>query len=303
MAACDVGGITLPDGPIIIGGGACKTPARTKEWLSVFPVESGSYTPPPRSGNTGKVLWPATFEAFLETGAGINSYNMPNMGYDAAATELESYEGPQPLIVNIAAFSIWDYVRGVEKFSALKSVSAITLNLSCPNSGHGEIMSFVRKDVAKLLKRLDRTKQTKPIWLKFSPYSNPAELKRMAELMNRYPRLVRAVVTCNTFPNAYAGPDTIDPNNGMGGLSGRALREIARGQCRQWRQHLDPSIDVIGVGGITTGDDVIDRLHDGAKAVQITSLAHWAGTPNNFNEQLLKPETAGRLLTYLTANN
>lgn len=299
MFSCTAGGVIFPHGPFMIGAGVCKTPARTLEWLKVAAVESGSYTPESRPGNTGKVFWPETLEEFLECGVGLNSYNMPNMGYVEAAKQLALYAGEQPLLVNIAGFSVADYLLGIEIFSALKSVSAIVLNLGCPNSGHGEIMSFSIDDVASLLKAIASSPPPKPIWLKFSPYTNPAELRRMAELVNFYPNLVRAVVTCNTIPNCYAGPGTIDPNNGLAGMSGPAILPFARGQTRQFRQHLDIKIDVVGVGGITTGNDIIDRLADGAKLTQLVSLAHWAGDPDTFHEHLLNPATSGRFTEYL----
>lgn len=109
-----------------------------------------------------------------------------------------------------------------------------------------------------------------------------------------------AVVTCNTFPLAYAGEKSITAQGGFAGLSGLAMKPIALGQVRQFRQHLDERIAVIGVGGITTGDDIVDFLEAGAVGVEITSLAHWAGDPRSFQERLLDEETASRFLEHLT---
>lgn len=134
-----------------------------------MPVESDSYTPVQRDGNSGRVLYPETLEEFLAKGGGINSYNMPNMGYKAAA-ELASYAGRQPLLVSVAGFSIEDYLLGSKTFAPLDSVSAIVFNVGCPNSGHGEIMSFLPRVVNELLTQLSLVPQPRPIWLKFSPY-------------------------------------------------------------------------------------------------------------------------------------
>jgi len=305
MPQWEVGGVKLPHGPYMIGAGVCKTPARTAEWLKVVPVVSGSYTPEQRDGNPGKVVYPESMGDFLRLGYGLNSYGMPNMGFIAAAQQFQNMESEQPLIVSVAGFSIDDYIRGVALFARLPNVSAIELNLGCPNTqgDHPDIMSFNPGAVRKILENLSTLQGgcRKPIWLKFSPYSNPAELKRMAELVNGFNDDLRlTVVTCNTFPNAYAGESKIDPNNGMAGLSGPKIKEEALGQVKQFRQHLAEEIDVIGVGGITTGDDVIDFLAAGATAVQITSLAHWAGDPGRFFEQLLGQETASRFIEHLT---
>lgn len=302
MPQWSVGGVSLPHGPYMIGAGVCKTPARTKRWLEAVPVVSGSYTPSARSGNSGRVMWPDTFEGFLEMGFGLNSYGMPNMGIDRAISELSTLKSEQPLIVSIAGFSVANYTVGVEIVAACDAISAIELNFGCPNmqGDHPDIISFDPAVVHEILSLLVADRCAKPIWLKFSPYSNPAELKRMAELINSFVGSLKlAVVTCNTFPNAYAGDEKIDPNDGMAGLSGPYMKPVALGQVRQFRRYLDDSVDVIGVGGITTGDDIIDFLESGAAAVQIVSLAHWAGSAGLFFEHLLNQQTASRFIGYM----
>lgn len=305
MPQWEVGGVKLPHGPYMIGAGVCKAPARTAKWLKVAPLTSGSYTPEQRDGNPGKVVYPESQEELLCLGHGLNSYGMPNMGFVAAAKQFQNMESEQPLIISVAGFSISDYVRGTALFARLSNVSAIELNLGCPNTqdAHPDIMSFNPGAVRKILETLSALQGglCKPIWLKFSPYSNPAELKRMAELVNGFKNDLRlTVVTCNTFPNAYAGEGKIDPNDGMAGLSGPSMKPIALGQVKQFRQHLTEEVDVIGVGGITYGDDIIDFLDAGATAVQITSLAHWAGDPRRFHEHLLLGEKSSRLIELLT---
>ncbi len=305
MPQWNVGGVKLPDGPYMIGAGVCKTPARTAEWLRVAPVVSGSYTREQRDGNFGKVVYPDSLEEFLRLGYGLNSYGMPNKGFLTAVKQFQKIESKQPLIISVAGFSVDDYVQGAALFGLLPNVSAIELNLGCPNTqgDHPDIMSFNPGAIRKILETLSTLKGelSKPIWLKFSPYSNPAELKRMAELVNSFKDDLRlTVVTCNTFPNAYAGERKIDPNNGMAGLSGPSMKQIALGQVKQFCQHLTEEVDVIGVGGITTGDDIMDFLDAGATAVQITSLAHWAGDPRKFHEHLLLGERSSRFTEHLT---
>lgn len=304
MPQWNVGGVSLPHGPYMIGPGACKTPDRTAEWLKVAPVVSGSYTPEQRDGSAGKVMHPETLEDFLRLRYGLNSYSMPNMGFAAAAAQFASMESEQPLIVSVAGFSIDDYVLGVKTFAALSNVAAIELNFGCPNTQgeHNTIMSFDPVTIKTILHQIMQLGLDTPVWVKLSPYSNPQDLQRMAEVINCFAgkgSFRIAVVTCNTFPNAYAGRGKITPNDGMAGLSGPAMKPIALGQVMQFRQHLDGRIDVIGVGGITTGDDIIDFLYAGAAAVQITSLAHWAGDPRSFQDQLFTGEAADRFFEFL----
>lgn len=303
MPQWTAGGVRLPDGPYIIGAGVCKNPDTTELWLTVAPVVSGSYTAEARTGNSGRVVYPESLEEFLTLGYGLNSFGMPNMGFKAAATLLSDFRSVQPLIVSVAGFGVAEYIEGVRIFNELRSVSAIELNFGCPNTqgDHPDIMSFNPGAIRKLLEMLCVSVHvTKPIWLKFSPFSNPAELKRMAELVNQFAAdYTLAVVTCNTFPNSYGG-DVIDPNNGLSGLSGPKIKEFARGQVRWFKAGLDSAIDIIAVGGITTGDDIVDLLEDGAKAVQLTSLPFWAGNPDAFFEQLMNPETSSRFIEHLT---
>jgi dihydroorotate dehydrogenase len=94
----------------------------------------------------------------------------------------------------------------------------------------------------------------------------------------------------------------IDPQDGFAGLSGPVMKRIALGQVKQFRGHLSSAVDVIGVGGITTGNDIVDFLNAGATAVQITSLAYWAGDSKSFQERLLDEETGSRFLKLLESN-
>lgn len=295
---CAVGGIILSDGPYMVGAGVCKNPNATKEWLKVAPVVSGSYTPPAREGNAGNVVYPDTLEEFKRLRFGLNAYGMPNMGFGQAAVAFTGHKSPQPLIVSIAGFSVEDYLNGVAMFESLENVAAIELNFGCPNTQHGQIMSFMRADVRAILSSIRPSK--KPIWVKFSPYSNPHELRRMADLVSDYYRIVRAVVTCNTFPNAYDGKGKIDHNQGRAGLSGPVMKQIALGQVHQFKEHLDPGIDVIGVGGIANSNDIMDFLDAGAKAVQMTSWPFWVGDPRRFMDELSNSDSAAGLIEYLT---
>lgn len=297
MASYKVGGISLPSAPVMVGAGACKSPASAKQWLAVAPVSSGSYTPEKRNGNQGNHLfYPDTLEEFLRIGFGLNSFGMPNMNIDNALGEFQDQDTEMPLIVNIAGFSVDDYLDGVKKLCAVDGVMAIELNFGCPNTDHGKIMSFDPIRLSELFTKLG--KPQKPIWVKFSPYSDPGLLKEVAAVVNET-TAISAVVTCNTFPNAYVGKDAISPMGGLAGLSGPALKPISLGQVVQFRQHLIPEIDVIGVGGITTGNDVVDFLDAGAVAVQLTSLPFWMDNPSHFWEVLLHPDTGDRLEAYI----
>jgi len=296
-----VGGVTLPY-PIMIGAGVCKTPVSARLWLETVPVVSGSYTVAARPGNSGsKLFYPDSESDFIVNGFGLNSFGMPNPSLDMAINGFsQPSESVYPLIVSIAGFSVLDYLVAYHKV-AQTNVVACEANFGCPNTtDHRDIMSFDPESLEEVFNQIRQSKLKLPFWAKFSPYSNPAELKRVAALVNDYPDVVKAVVTCNTFPNAYAGVSAISPNGGLAGLSGKALKTIALGQVRQFRNELKPEIDVIGVGGITTGDDVVDFFEAGAGAVQLTSMPFWSQKPSEFWDRLTASK---RLLDYLEYPN
>jgi len=307
MPQWKVGGVLLPHGPYMIGAGVCKNPAVTEKWLQVTPTVSGSYTQEARSGNEGVVIHPQTIDRFLELGYGLNAYGMPNMGFEAASQALSQIHSDQPMIVSIAGFSIDEYIEGVRIFGALENIAAIELNFGCPNTqgDHKTIMSFDPGSLKQVMHCVMQLGLSVPIWIKLSPYSNPQDLERTAKVLNGFVgkgTFLIAVVTCNTFPLAYAGENAITAQGGFAGLSGPAMKMIALGQVKQFRQHLSPLIDIIGVGGITCGNDVVNFLNAGAKAVQVTSLAHWAGDPTTFNNHFLSDERADRLYALLESN-
>jgi len=88
-------------------------------------------------------------------------------------------------------------------------------------------------------------------------------------------KVVKAVTSTNTFPNAFIydekGRPRLTPGGGFAALGGPAIKPIGLGRVKQLRSLLPSRIDIIGVGGITTGLDVLDYQRAGAAAVQIAT--------------------------------
>lgn len=295
------GGLKL-DNPIIIAAGVCKNPKDTLRWMQSIAsaVVSGSYTEESRPGNDGTVIYPDNEEQLHKVGFGLNSLGLPNMGIDAAIYEFKQMRPPKPIIASVAANSVADFAKGLRKFAAVDTVAARVANLSCPNVhgvGSSRIICFELDAIKTLCDHLemDREPRESPVWIKVSPYSDPYQLKEVAEILNETrPGTIRAVVTCNTFPNGFAADARITPNDGLAGLSGPAIKPIALGQVKQWRKHLRSNIDVIGVGGITTGNDIADFLDVGAAAIKVNSLASWSGNPRALGDILFADGTSER---------
>jgi dihydroorotate dehydrogenase (fumarate) len=263
----------------------------------------GSITVAPRTGNEG-----ATYH--LGDGFSLNALGLPNRGLDyyrehlPAMTRL-AHDAGKPLVLSIAGFSVEDYARAAAA-AAPTGVDLLELNLACPNvwdgGGQKRIACFDPDHTAAICTAVDEVLRATcapiPYGVKISPFSDPEALAGLAGTLGSLAAGTagaagpgsggpRYVCSTNTFPNALAYDDAGRPVIGVGlaGLAGPALRPIALGQVRQLRQSLPDTIQIVGVGGVTTGRDVADFLRAGASAVQVAT-AFWNrdGDPAVFGE-------------------
>ena len=115
--------------------------------------------------------------------------------------------------------------------------------------------------------------------LKLPPYLDGKHLQESASIINEYAGMVNYVVCINTIGNALsvdpiAETPYISSNGGLAGLSGPAVKFTALANVKQMRQQLKSEIDVVGVGGVNSGEDVFLFLLCGASAVQV-GTCHW----------------------------
>lgn len=267
--------------PVMNAAGTCKLldgPEGVREFArsATAVIMVGSITVEYREGNTGEVYWAGE-------GFSLNSLGLPNPGASFYRTHLPemvaiAHETGKPLFVSVAGFNPTEYAILTE-LAFRGGADLVELNLSCPNvwgGGRqkriacfdpqlvGEILFLVEKEVGVEAK----------IAVKLSPFSDPFALSEVAKVIAES-KLVKVVTTVNTFPNAFSydekGKPRITPGGGLAGLGGPALKPIGLGQVIQSRSMLPERIDIIGVGGITTGQDILDYLKAGACAVQITT--------------------------------
>jgi dihydroorotate dehydrogenase (fumarate) len=235
-------------------------------------VMVGSITVEPRNGNP-EPRW------FVGDGYALNSFGMPNGGVEFYQVNLPkmrdiAHAADKKIAVSIAGFSTSEYVT-LAKLAQDTKVDLLELNLGCPNvtidGKQKPIVSFDPISMGEIIRVVSEVADI-PLMVKLSPYSNPAELTRVAEAINNSGK-VSAVVTCNTFPNGYQirdGKPVIASN--FGGISGRAMLPISLGQVRQFRKILDNEVAVVGVGGIETSDDARRYFDTGAEIVQCATL-------------------------------
>jgi dihydroorotate dehydrogenase (fumarate) len=267
--------------PVMNGAGPIKLLKHVRQIAEskAAAVVVGSITVEERSGNAGTTYYVEADKRFS-----LNSKGLPNYGikfYQKNLSEMVkiAHDHGKPLIMSIAGFSPEEYAQLAKMVSEYK-VDGLELNLGCPNvlekdGKQKEITSFNQDLTGETLWKTQQVVGSE-IWttVKLSPFSNPLGLMAIAAIIGES-KMVNAVTTTNTFPNAYAfndvGSIAVDPNNGLGSLGGKAMKPIGLGQVKQLREVLPANIRLIGVGGISNRKDVDDYLSAGADAVQITT--------------------------------
>lgn len=214
-----------------------------------------------------------------ETSSGmLNAIGLQNPGVDhILAHELKFLEQfDVPVIANVAGSEIDDYVIVADKISKAPNVKAIELNISCPNVKEGGIQFGTDPETARRLTSRVKEVSDVPVYVKLSP--NVTSIVDMA-------RSVGDVADGLTMINTLIGM-RLDGrgrpilSNITGGLSGPAIKPVSLNMIYQVRQHL-PEIPIIGMGGISNVDDILDYISVGADAVAIGTM--------NFTDPMICP--------------
>ncbi len=236
-------------------------------------------TPLPRLGNPP----PRT----VETAAGLlNSIGLDNDGLDAFVEKHLPYllELGTAVLVNIAGATIDEFVAMAARLDAFPRIAGLELNISCPNVSGGVDFGTDSKMAADLVRRV-REACRFPIVAKLTP--NVTRIVSIAQAVANAG--ADAVSLVNTFQGLAVDWRRRRPilGAGMGGLSGPAIKPLALRCVWQVAQGV-PGLPIIGVGGISSLDDVMEYLVCGASAIQV-------GTANFYD-----PGAAPRLVDELS---
>lgn len=272
----EVAGIRL-EHPLMNAAGTCKMLEDVRELSrsASAAIMVGSITMEPRTGNSGDVYWAGSMFS-------LNSLGLPNRGapyYREAIPEMVSVahgEG-KPLFVSVAGFSPEEYANLAE-LAFRGGADLVELNLGCPNvwqsSTQKRIACFDRVLVSEVLRCVEeKVGADAKVSVKVSPFSDPFALAEVAQVICAS-KLAKAVTAVNTFPNAFSYNGTkprITPGGGLAGFAGPAMKPIGLGQVRQLRGLLPECIQIIGVGGITHGQDIREYRESGAVATQVAT--------------------------------
>ena len=204
----------------------------------------------------------------IETSSGmLNSIGLENIGIDAFLTEkLTQLKNIDTcIIVNFFGETSYEYVEMALALSDVERLDALEMNVSCPNIDKGGLQFSSDPGILSELVSAVRKVTKKFLIVKLSPnVTDITLLARAAENAG-----ADALSICNTFVGMSIDLKTRKPHlaNKTGGLSGPAIKPLALNLVYKTAQMV--KIPVIGIGGITSGDDAVEFLLAGAKAVQI----------------------------------
>lgn len=228
-------------------------------------------TPQARTGN------PQPQIAVLNDGV-LNSVGLTNPGVNVVAGEkiphLKHQYPDLPLVASIGGASVEDYVMVTERLAATGLVDALELNISCPNVKHGGMAFGTDPQVAeKLTKAVKAASGDVPVYVKLTP--NVTDIVEIAQAVEAGGADGLSMI--NTLLGMKINLKTRKPvlGNIMGGLSGTAIKPLAIRMIYQVSHAVN--IPIIGEGGISSAEDVIEFFLAGASAVQVGS-AHFHDT-------------------------
>ena len=256
-------GLTL-DNPIIPASGCFGYGKEFAELYDINILGSFSFkgtTAEPRFGNPTPRI--------AETPSGmLNAVGLQNPGIDHVIAhelpEMKKYFNKK-VVANISGFAVEEYVKCASMLDSEDSVGILEINISCPNV-HGGGMSFGTnpKSAAEVTKAV-KSVTTKPVVIKLTP--NVTDIKEMALACEEAG--ADGVSLINTLLGMRIDLRKKRPllANTFGGMSGSAVLPIALRMVYQVASVV--KIPVIGMGGVTTAEDVIEMMLAGATAVQI----------------------------------
>lgn len=205
----------------------------------------------------------------------LNSVGLTNPGVNVVAGEkiphLKHQYPDLPLVASIGGASVEDYVMVTERLAATGLVDALELNISCPNVKHGGMAFGTDPQVAeKLTKAVKAASGDVPVYVKLTP--NVTDIVEIAQAVEAGGTDGLSMI--NTLLGMKINLKTRKPvlENIMGGLSGTAIKPLAIRMIYQVSHAVN--IPIIGEGGISSAEDVIEFFLAGASAVQVGS-AHF----------------------------
>ncbi|XP_062869101.1 dihydroorotate dehydrogenase (quinone), mitochondrial [Trichomycterus rosablanca] len=250
-------------------------------------VEVGTVTPRPQEGNPK----PRVFR--LETDrAVINRYGFNSCGLHAVGERLQTRQSVQAELTKegkllginlgknkLSTDAVADYLEGVRTLGPFADY--LVVNVSSPNTpGLRDLQGKkeLRHLLDKVLKERDLLQGTSrpPVLVKIAPDLSQKDKQDIAEVVTELG--VDGLIISNT---TVSRPETLqDANrNETGGLSGQPLKELATQTVREMYTLTKGKVPIVGVGGVASGQDALDKICAGASLVQLYTALIYQGPP------------------------
>ena len=256
-------------------------------------IEIGTVTPKAQEGNPKKRLF-----RLKEDNGIINRMGFNNEGLQAAITQLKKNKGQLIIGGNIGKNTQTlpeDYTKDyLECFNALHPyVDYFVLNVSCPNVGsHAKLndKDYLLELISSVQKANATFSKQKPILLKIAPDLNTVQLDEIIELIAE--TNLDGVIASNTSIDR-TGLKTSEQrlsDIGNGGLSGKPIKEKSTKVIQYLAEKSNKAFPIIGVGGIHSAEDALEKLEAGADLVQVYTGFIYEGPSliKRINKALLK---------------
>jgi dihydroorotate dehydrogenase (NAD+) catalytic subunit len=264
--AVRLGGIALKN-PVLTASGTFGYGSELAPFFDlgrIGGIVAKSLTLEPRQGNLPPRI--------AETPAGmLNAIGLENVGIDAfIAEKLPRLPSELPVVASVFETEIERYAEACKRLSGVPQVAGIEINASCPHVKSGGIEFGQRAELLARLVRETRRASAIPLLVKLSPnVTDIAEMARVCESEG-----ADAISLINTLQALDVDLATRRPvlRNGLGGLSGPAIRPVALRMV--WQASRAVRIPICGIGGIMDAADAVKFLVCGATAVQVGTASY-----------------------------
>ena len=254
----------LLDNPVIPASGTFGYGYEFAELYDINCLGSLSFKGTTREARFGN---PTPRIADCEAGM-LNSVGLQNPGVEAVLSrELPRLRAcfHKPVVANVSGFSVDEYVETCRLLDGENCIGWFEVNISCPNV-HGGGMSFgTSPEAAAEVTRAVRAAVTKPVYIKLSP--NVTDIVAIAKACEDAG--ADGISMINTLMGMRIDLARRKPvlANRSGGYSGPAIKPVALSMV--YRVYEAVRIPIIGMGGISTAEDVIEMMLAGATAVEV----------------------------------
>ncbi|NJB82294.1 quinone-dependent dihydroorotate dehydrogenase [Wenyingzhuangia aestuarii] len=256
-------------------------------------IEIGTVTPKGQEGNPKKRLFRLKDDQGI-----INRMGFNNNGVEAAIENLKKNKGKVIVGGNIGKntnISTEQYTQDYcEVFKALHPyVDYFVLNVSCPNvSSHAKLgdKDYLLELIAAVQKLNNAENEQRPILLKIAPDLNNQQLDEIVELVAE--TKIDGVIASNTSVNRKGLKATEEQLTaiGNGGLSGLPIKDRSTATIKYLAEKSNKAFPIIGVGGIHSAQDALEKIAAGADLVQVYTGFIYEGPAlvKNINKAVLK---------------